>query len=473
MPVLPVPFSARVNKNVDEIETSQNTVDVTDCYFDELGFINRRPGLEVFSTISGAGRIDGIYYWQDNGVTIAVSAGTVYSIDEFGTATSIGSGLLADGAVSFAPATISGSQVLAMANGNGVFTTDGATVSNQSGAPSDADHVAFLDRYLLANDPGTGLVYWSDLNDPTSWPALNFAEAERKPDHISAVHVQGRDLVLFGTRSIEFYYNDGSSPFIRFEGGEVESGVSAPNSIQFVSEINSWFYLNENRHLIQMQNRTPQKISNPYDDEIQDLETTSDCVSNILRVGGRGWYVMNFRTANVTFVYDYQTQAWYKWGNWNAGKSQYDIFVGYVMSYNNDKNIHLVGDINDGLIYSMKNTVYQDNGAEIRSNVRTGFINHGTQNSKKSKRVQFRLKRGIAKDGSDTAGSIFIRFRDDNTGSFGNQLSISTGIGGDSAFNSSIRVGGIYRGRQWDIVSSDNTPFIMGGFEEDVEVLDR
>ena len=26
MPISPVPFSARVNKNVDEIETSQNTV---------------------------------------------------------------------------------------------------------------------------------------------------------------------------------------------------------------------------------------------------------------------------------------------------------------------------------------------------------------------------------------------------------------------------------------------------------------
>jgi len=473
MPVLPVPFSARTNKNVDEIETSQNSVDVIDCFFDELGFINRRPGLEVFATIVGAGRIDGLYYWQDRSVTICVSGGVVYSVDEFGNSTTIGSGLLADGKVSFTPALISGAQVLAMANGNGVFTTDNSTLSAQTGSPSDATHVAFLDRYLIANDPGTGQFFYSTLNDPTDWPALNFAEAERKPDNISAVHVQGRDLVLFGTRSIEFYYDDGVSPFIRFEGGEVESGVSAANSIQFVSEVNSWFYLNENRHLIQMQNRTPQKISNPYDDELQDLSTVSDCVSNVIRVGGRGWYVMNFRTANVTFVYDYQTQSWYKWGKWDSASTSYDMFVGYTTSYNNDKNIHLVGDINSGLIYSMKNTVYQDNGNEIRSNIRTGFINHGTQNSKKSKRVQFRLKRGIATDTSDTSGSVRVRFRTDNTGSFGNELSISTGIGGDSSFNKAIRIGGIYRGRQWDIVASDNTPFIMGGFEEDVEVLDR
>ena len=74
MPITPVPFSARVNKNIDEIESSSSGVDMHDCYIDEMGFINRRPGLEVFSTISGAGRIDGLFYWEEKLVTIAVSA---------------------------------------------------------------------------------------------------------------------------------------------------------------------------------------------------------------------------------------------------------------------------------------------------------------------------------------------------------------------------------------------------------------
>ena len=471
MPVVPISFTAKVNKNVDEIATSNSGVDMTDCYIDEMGFINRRPGLEVFSTVLGAGRIDGIYYWDEKLVTIVVSAGEVYSINGSGTAVSIGSGLLANGVATFAPAKIAGLDVLAMANGNGVFTTDGATVSNQAGAPALASHVAFIDRYLLANSTDNGIMYWSDLNDPTTWNPLNFAEAERKPDDLIALQVQGRDVVLFGYRSIEFYYDDGTSPFRRFEGGEVETGVSVAHSIQFVPEIDSWIYMDENRHLIRLTNRQPNKVSGPYDDEIQDLESVTDGVSSISRVGGRGWYVISFPAENITFVYDYQQDAWYKWGNWNSKTASYDRFIGNVMTYDTRNNRFLVGDKNAGLVYSMKNTVYQDNGAEIRSNVRTGFIGHGTQNRKKSRKVQFRMKRGVAKNGSDEAGEVNVRFRDDYTGTFSNELKVGTGIGGDSRFNTELYVGGIYRSRQWDIVSSDNTPFIIGGFQEDVEVL--
>ncbi len=471
MPLTQIPFTARVNKNVDEMATSGNTVDMIDCYMDELGYINRRPGLEVLSTISGAGRIDGVYYWDEKLVTIAVSAGIVYSVDQFGNATQIGSGLLADGTVTFSPAKIAGADVLAMANGNGVFTTDGITVTQQAGAPSDCTHVAFIDRYLLANDPGTGLFYWSALNDPTDWPASNFAEFEREPDNLLALHVQGSDIVGFGYRSIEFYYNDGQSPFRRYQGGEVSTGVSVAYSIKFVPEINAWLYLDENRHLVMLKDRIPVKVSGPYDDELQDLTEVDDGVASICRVGGRGWYIINFPTENVTFVYDYQQEAWYKWGNWNSEFVRYDRFLCQVMTYDTRTRAHIAGSTEGGFLYSMSKDVYTDNGDEIRSNVRTGFIDHGTQNRKKSKKVRFRMKRGVAKDASDTAGSVIVKYRDDYTGSFGNEVTLSTGIGGDSNFTSQLRLGGIYVARQWDITSSDNTPFIIGGFEEEVKVL--
>jgi len=358
-----------------------------------------------------------------------------------------------------------------MANGNGVFTTDNVTVSNIATAPTDATHVSFMDRYLIANDSGTGLIYWSNLNDPTTWNPLSFAEAELKPDNIIAQRVEGRELVLFGYRSVEFFYNDGVSPFRRYEGGEVTTGVSVAYSVQFVPEVASWFYLDENRHLIRLTNRQPKKLSGPYDEEIQSLATVTDGVSSVIREGGRGWYVITFPTENVTYVYDYQQDAWYKWGNWNSKTVSYDRFIGQVATYDSRSNKFLIGDKNAGIVYSMKSSIYTDNGAEIRANVRTGFISHGTQNRKKSRKVQFRLKRGIAKDGLDTAGEVNVRYRDDYTGTFSNELKIGTGIGGDTRFNTEIYVGGIYRARQWDITSSDNTPFIIGGFEEDVAVL--
>ena len=134
------------------------------------------------------------------------------------------------------------------------------------------------------------------MNDPATWPALNFTEAERKPDDLIAVHVQGSDVLLFGFRSIEFYYNDGDSPFRRFDGGDVETGVSIAHSIQFVSELRSWLYFDENRHFIRLQDRQPTKLSGPYDKEIQSLAVVTDAVSSISRVDGRGWYIITFPT---------------------------------------------------------------------------------------------------------------------------------------------------------------------------------
>ena len=474
MPLNPVNIIAPVNKDVDQILTSNSAVDLDDVYLVPVGdelYAQRRPGVEAFSTISGAGKLSGLYYWDESSVTIGVSGGIVYSIATNGAATSIGSGLEADTRVSFATIKISGTQVLAMANGGSIYYTDGATVTKitDTQAPTACTHVASINRRILANN-SDAFLYWSDVNDLTSWAALSFAEAERKPDDIIAIHVQGRDVVLFGFRSVEFYYDDAGS-FRRFEGGEVETGVSAAYSIQFIPEINSWIYLDENRHLVKLEGRVPTKISGPYDKEIQALSVASDAESDLIRVDGLGFYIISFPSDNKTFVYDYQLNAWYRWGKWNSGTNGYDRFIGNVATYDTRNKRHLVGDVSNGIVYDMKASVYQDNGNEIRSHIRSAYIDHGTLNGKRSKMLQFRLKRGVAKDTSDNAGVINIKYRDEDERDFSNEREVGTGKGGASEFRTRLFNNGIYYARQWDIVSSDNTPFIIGDFEEDIEVL--
>jgi hypothetical protein len=101
--------------------------------------------------------------------------------------------------------------------------------------------VCFINgRFVFARD-ATAKFYWSDILDGRTIDALNFATAERQPDHLLDVIARGDILWLLGEATIEAWSNDGSSadiPFSRieqvvFDDGTIATGatVLADNTI--------------------------------------------------------------------------------------------------------------------------------------------------------------------------------------------------------------------------------------------------
>lgn len=69
---------------------------------------------------------------------------------------------------------------------------------------------AVLDGYLFVMDT-KGTIYNSDLNDPTSWDALNFIASQREEDAGVFLTKHHDHLVAIGTKSIEFFYDAGNA----------------------------------------------------------------------------------------------------------------------------------------------------------------------------------------------------------------------------------------------------------------------
>lgn len=92
----------------------------------------------------------------------------------------------------------------------------------------------FLDGYLFLAKSGTGDIYNSDLNDPSSWTAGSFLSSELFPDDIQALVKVNNYLLVIGTQGSEFMYdaaNATGSPLARYDGGALPFGTQIPNSI--------------------------------------------------------------------------------------------------------------------------------------------------------------------------------------------------------------------------------------------------
>jgi hypothetical protein len=86
-----------------------------------------------------------------------------------------------------------------------------------------------------------------------------------------------------------------------------------------------------------------------------------DCYGYGYVDGGHQFWVLNFQTANATWVYDVATQMWHERAYWNG--TAFERHRGRCHAYAFDK--HFIGDWQNGKVYEMKQGVYTDAGTAI------------------------------------------------------------------------------------------------------------
>lgn len=470
-----LPLIGPVVQNVDEVLLSSFTKRIMDGYLVYIGdkvFLIKRPGFTQFVDLGTNSPIDGLFWWDELELLIAVSSGTVFKITKTGTVSNLGAGLQYGNRVSFAVTKKAGVDVLAMANGGRIYVSENGGLIvpiADTDAPVTVTHVAILDSFLIANKVGSEQFYFSEVLDYTDWKPLNFASAEVRPDNIEALYTSGRNLFLLGRRSIERWYFDGTR-FRRYVGAEEESGIIAPNSTIHLN--GTFIYLDDKRRVVTLSNSAINIISSPYDRIIQSFETVDDAYADLMVIGGQTFYVLAFPTENRTLVYNVRIDNWTEWGSWDSGSSEYNRFIGNSYAFSTIWGQHFVGDKgNNGLIHYFDPNVYQDNGQPIRTLLESGFVDYNNLLRKSSLRMRFRLKRGTLEVGAAET-QVSVKFRNDDEAEFGNEILVDMGQAGDSNFFVDLTQLGVYRARQWQISSSTNTPFIMGNVEEFVEFLD-
>lgn len=462
---LPLPLTGDPYANTEEPEMDGVSVSVIDGFINELGHTVKRPGLETWSNLGTGAKVDGLYWWDKQSVVLSVSAGRVFKhTDLTGTATELLGATLNSGTrTSFA----SGITAAVMANGGKMVTTDLATLTQMADgdAPVLVSHVVSMDNYILANTTASRTVNFSDNLSIVNWTPTSTFQKSGKPDDLIGLFEGWNELILAGKESMEVWYDDGVTPFVRRSNGLIDRGCSAPYTVTRVG--NDWMWLDDKRRFVKLDQRAPTDISFPYHKMIAGFNAVDDAVSDNIEVAGFPLYVTSFPSMRKTLAYNYQKDGWAEWGYWNAASASYEGFRGNCYTYAKRWNKHLVGDRANGKIYSMSRSLYSDDGDPIRTLRRTGFISHGTSALKTSNEIVFRLKRG---QGTSTVADpvMTLRWRNHN-GAWSNERQLRLGAVGDHYLEARTHRLGEYRYRQYELVHSDASDFILVDAQEDVE----
>jgi len=328
----------------------------------EPGFLNRAPGLELLQTV-GTGPIRALWAHQTNGSDFYVVSGTeVYKLTST-TATPVKLGNILDGGpVSIAD---NGTQLFFACNGPSYIYNE---VTNEFKQITDPDFpgavtVAYLDGYFVFNEPNSQRVWVTSLLDGTSIDPLDFASAEGSPDGLVAVNVDHREAWLFGTDSVEVWYDAGLAdfPLTRIQGAFNEIGCVAAFSIAKLD--NSLFWLGTDARgqgiVYKANGYTGQRVStHAIEYAIAQYGNISDAQAYTYQQEGHGFYVLTFPSANATWVYDAATQAWHE----RAGLVNGQFTRHRSNCQCNFGGETIVGDFENGNIYKYSLEIYADNG---------------------------------------------------------------------------------------------------------------
>jgi hypothetical protein len=172
----------------------------------------------------------------------------------------------------------------------------------------------FIDNYVAFVEYGSGRWFISDLLDLTSFDSLDFATAETSPDLLYALRCINEQVYLFGTNSIERWYNSGTAgfPFERVPGGSLKLGIGAPRSVVTL-EGQSLAFLANDLTFRRMGGSGATRISHHgVEEALKKMSKTADCEGFSYTHEGHICAVWNFLEANQTWVYDATTQEFHE-----------------------------------------------------------------------------------------------------------------------------------------------------------------
>ena len=433
----------------------------------EVAALIGTPGLTLLNTI-GDGPIRGTYR-ASNGFLYVVSGEDIYYVNSLWEANKVGELKTSTGQVDFAD---NGTTLVFVDGPNGYWHTFSSATITQIAGPGwlGSTKVNYVDGYFFFNDPDTGKFYISGLSAVTLDP-LDFASTDGAPDNIISTLVNHREVWLFGSDSIEAWYNSGNAdfPFERISGGFMEMGCAAGFSVAKMDRMTFW--LGQNKEgtgiVYAAQGFTPQRIStHAVELAIQSYGDISDAVAWTYQENGHSFYVLNFTSANTTWVFDLTTKLWHERAYLSGGSFERHRANSHAFAY----DTHVVGDYENGKLYKLDSSSYMDAGDEIK---RMRTAPHISESTKRISHHSFELEMetgvGIIENSQGEDPKIILQFSDDGGHTWSNEKWANIGKLGKRSTRVIWRRLGMSRGRTYRISLSDPVKCNLIGAELTLE----
>jgi hypothetical protein len=168
-----------------------------------------------------------------------------------------------------------------------------------------AKYVKFLDNFMVFMEPNSGRLFWSDVGSAISFDSLNFVTAEALPDDLVGMEVDHRQLLAFGTDSLEIlgFTENGLERTIN---GVVEIGCFNGDTVARLD--NTVFWLANDYTIRRLNGLTPERVSTHA---LEQFLVTADVTTGraySYSQDGHFFYVLCF--ASGCWVYDATTREW-------------------------------------------------------------------------------------------------------------------------------------------------------------------
>lgn len=193
-----------------------------------------------------------------------------------------------------------------IATGPKAFATDGVSVTELATPDSlGFSSVGYINGFFIFSQTGTSRFYWLEPGETVIDP-LNFANAERGPDAIVKVVINGDEIWLFGEQTTEVWIPTGdlNAPFQRVGGRLYERGAFSRDSIAKLD--NTIFWVGDDR-IAYRADATPIRVSNHGIEE--RLSRATEIESWAFPLEGHTFWALAIVNEG-SFLYDVATGEW-------------------------------------------------------------------------------------------------------------------------------------------------------------------
>lgn len=435
---------------------------------DETTALFPTPGLkeEIKIAADGGGRAE----YQFGEEFFAVIKDGVYRVDSSLNASFVGN---LDTEVGHVGISDNATQVI-FVDGVSGWIFDSATLNftkiTDPGFPTSPQAVTILGGRFLVNFGGTEKIGFSDINDGTSWPALNFFSMEPYPDTVVGLATLNGRLFVMGKKSTITYYLSGNAnlPYTK-DAPAHEFGASSIGAIEQGLGVLCWLSKTENgvSSVLLTTGGDPISVSTEaINAEFEKYEDVTDATSYIYKnENGNVFYVINFTTENKSWQFHVNSKLPLdeRWSRLTYRKD--DRNLANAHTYFNGK--HYVLGHNDGSLYQLSTAFHDDAGVNIVRRRVTKNLKPKNLDKFSVGRIIFDLKQGTGLEvttDSDDDPVLFLSVSKDGGISYGNVLSDEIGkIGRRDWETEFFRLGYFEKGMVLKIEHYNKTPILILG----------
>lgn len=338
-----------------------------------------------------------------------------------------------------------------------------AKVTDVNYPPATAGGIAYLNGIYYVMDTN-GNVRGSALTDGTTWPPLNFIEADVSLGSGEGVWRHLNYLIAFYTKGIQFYYDANAANGQVTQGTQLgpvtnaswTSGLANNNTV--VKFLDMTFFLTRSQErgvlVAQFNGLEMSVISTPYIEKVLSRSTLLGVNCFGIRIAGHSFYGLTLTDQNITLVYDLAANQWQTWSSVVNGIEQYFVGCNYLFG----QNLDLMQSYVDGTVFKMDESLYTDAYGPINVTAVTPIYDYGTMNYKRVATLSY--------FGDVINTSMTVSHSDDDYNTWQNPRVVNL-----NTEKKQLQRGGRFRRRAFKMTHSDNTPLRLVDARFDLTVL--